>query len=184
MGPHGRASHSLADRMVQILRTAVPGADIRLVLVGGHGATAADMLATLQRETAIRHFALVLWQTGTVEALRKTGPDTFRETLEHGARLVSDQGGDLILIDPQFSRVVRAHADLTPYERTFRDVAEQQGVTLFGRFDLTSHWVATGELDLEKASTAERAHLSEMQQDCLAHALAGMVLKAAGITPP
>jgi hypothetical protein len=170
--------------MVQILRIAVPGADIRLTVQGGRGVTAADMLATLKREFANRRFALVIWQTGTVEALRKTGPEAFHETLEQGARLVREQGGDLILIDPQFSRVLHAHANLEPYEQAFKDLAEKPGVTLFDRLDLTSQWVAAGQLDLEKASVAERARMAETKQQCLARALAAMVLNAAGVALP
>ena len=55
-----------------------------------------------------------------------------------------DAGGDLVLIDPQFSRFLRANTDLDPYENVMQQVATMPGVALFRRFDLMRSWADTG----------------------------------------
>ena len=47
--------------------------------------TADAMLPILQRELAAHHYDLVLWQTGTVEAVQGLRPDALRGVLQEGA---------------------------------------------------------------------------------------------------
>ena len=56
----------------------------------------------------------MLWQTGTVEAVQGLRPDVLRGVLQDGADAAEDAHADLVLIDPQFSRFLRANADLEP----------------------------------------------------------------------
>jgi acyl-CoA thioesterase I len=180
LGARGRAEGSFADRMAQELRAAAPGAAVRLTVQGERGMTAALMLATLRRDLAGRKYQLVVWQTGTVEAVRKLPPEEFARTLDDGAAAVSAAGAELVLVDPQFSRMLQNHANLAPYREAMQAVAERHHALLFRRFALVRHWAESGELDLEAAPGPDRVKTAALLNTCLGESLARVVLRAAG----
>ena len=108
---------SFPDRMAQDLRAACPGADIRLVVQGERGMTAAAMLAALRPGARRHRFALVVWQTGTVEAVRKLPPEEFARTLDAGAAVARPPAPTWCWSTRSSAACCRAHADLTPTAR-------------------------------------------------------------------
>jgi hypothetical protein len=170
--------------MAELLRDAAPRAQITLSVHSGRGLTAADMLVTLRKELAAHRYQLVLWQTGTVEAVRSLPPGEFFDTLSQGIRLIRDAGGSVVLIDPQFSRFLRANANLDPYEATLQKAAALPGVVMFHRFDLMRDWATAGQIDLERAGRLDRLKTADLLHDCLGRALARLVLGAANPPPP
>ena len=89
---------------------------------------------------------------------------------------------DLVLIDPQFSRFLRANTDLDPYENVMQQVATMPGVALFHRFDLMRVWANDGRIDLERTPKADRDKVLEELNVCLGKVLARFVLSAADVT--
>jgi hypothetical protein len=179
LGPRGRAEGSFADQMARDLRAALPGVEVRLVVEGERGMTASAMLAALERDGNRQHFDLVVWQTGTVEAVRKLPQDAFARTLDAGIVLARQRGADLVLVDPQFSRALQSNADVAPYRAVMQDAAQRNGVVLFHRFGLIRRWVDAGALDLEKAPRRDRSEAAAELNACLGSALANVVLHAA-----
>ncbi len=163
-------------QMVRALNAALPSVEFRLTVRGGRGMTAEDMLTLIDTALKQQHYPLVLWQTGTVEAVRGLRPDGMLDVLHTGAEHVRDAGGDLVLIDPQFSRFLRANTDLDPYENVMQQVATMPGVALFHRFDLMRTWADTGTIDLEHTQPADRDKALEELNACLGKALARFVL--------
>jgi hypothetical protein len=141
------------------------------------------MLPLLTEALGQQHFQLVLWQTGTVEAVRGLRPDSLQEVLADGAARIREQGGDLILIDPQFSRFLRANSNLDVYELVLQQVATMPGAVLFRRFDLMHAWVQEGVADLERASKPDRKKVLDQINTCLGDALARFILDGAGVKP-
>ncbi len=181
LGARGRAEGSFSDRMVQQLREAAPGAEIHLTVQGERGMPATRMLALLRRQLAGKNFALVVWQTGTVEAARKLPAEEFARTLDAGAEAVHAAGADLLLVDPQYSRMLQANTTLGPYRETMQQAARRHAALLFSRFDLIRRWAEAGQLDLESAAKPEREKMAEQLNACLGQALAQTVLRAAGL---
>lgn len=167
--------------MIRALQAAMPGMKISLTVLGGRGMTAEDMLPLLDKALKQQHHPLVLWQTGTVEAVRGLRPDGMLEVLHAGAELVRNAGGDLVLIDPQFSRFLRANTDLDPYEGVLQQVATMPGVALFHRFDLMRTWANDGRIDLERTQKADRDKALDELNECLGQALARFVLSGADV---
>lgn len=163
-------------RMVQALHAAVPSVEFRVVVRGGRGMTAEDMLPLLEQSLKQQRYPLVLWQTGTVEAVRGLRPDGLLEVLHAGADMVRDAGGDLVLIDPQFSRFLRANTDIDSYEGVMQQLATMPGVTLFRRFDLMRAWANDNGVDLERTPKADRDKALDQLNACLGEALARFVL--------
>ena len=135
-------------QMIRTLQAALPSVKFDLTVRGGRGMTAEDMLPLIDAALKHQQYALVLWQTGTVEAVRGLQPDGLLDILHTGAARIRDAGGDLVLIDPQFSRFLRANTDLDPYENVMQQVATMPGVVLFHRFDLMRTWANDGRIDL------------------------------------
>ena len=114
---------SFPFRMLDVLRQLRPQAEFNLTVKGGRNMTADAMYSTLLQELAAHHYDLVLWQTGTVEAVRGARPQTLREVLEQGVDAAVKADADVILIDPQFSRFLRANTDMNPYEMVLEQIA-------------------------------------------------------------
>jgi acyl-CoA thioesterase I len=170
---------SFPYRMIEMLLSMRPGTRFNLTVMGGRSMTADMMLPMLRRELAVHHYELVLWQTSTVEAVHGLRPDMLRGVLEDGADLTEKANADLVLIDPQYSRFLRANADLSPYETVLAQMATSPGVTLFRRFDLTQGWVNSGQVDLERVNRDQRDKTIALLNDCLGQALAHYVLAGA-----
>ena len=87
----------------------------------------------------------------------------------------------MVLIDSQFSRFLRANADLDPYEAALQQVSIMPGVVLFRRFDVMRTWAEDGAIDLERAKRTDRAGMMALLNTCLGETLARFVLNGAGV---
>lgn len=171
---------SFPYRMAEAIKAAAPQTVVELTVSGGRGLTAAAMLPLIDAALAQHAYQLVLWQTGTVEAVRSLPADALFKALQSGAERVGQAGADLVLIDPQFSRFLRANANLHPYESALTQAAALPGVNLFHRFELMRDWVDHGGVDLERAERNAREKTADTLHACLGRALARMVLEGAG----
>jgi hypothetical protein len=170
--PRASFPYKMADALVEMR----PSAHFQLTVKGARNMPADAMLTILKQELTSHHYDLVLWQTGTVEAVHGLRPDMLRGQLEDGADAVAKAPADLVLIDPQFSRFLRANADLAPYESVLQQVTGNSGVTLFHRLDLTQIWASSGQIDLERAGRDQRDKTIALLNTCLGQALARYIL--------
>jgi acyl-CoA thioesterase-1 len=185
VGQDGQADGvSFPYHMIEALHAALPQVDFELTVKGARGMTAQDMLPVLDAQVAAHTYPLVLWQTGTVEAVRGLRPDSLHATLAAGVQHIRARGGDTVLIDPNYSRALRANAEIDPYMQVLRQVAGMPGVVLFPRYDLTRSWVEKGELDVEKAPKAARTEAVDALHQCVGQALASFVLNGLGQAAP
>lgn len=176
--PSGPSSTAFPIRMADALRTERPGLDVQVTVRGARGMTAADMLALLRQELAQGRYQLVIWQTGTVEAVRSIPPGEFYQTLQDGAAAVGEAEADLVLVDQQYSRFLSANANLDPYAQGMQQIAAMPGAALFRRFDIMRAWANEGQIDLERTPKAERAAAVTTLHACLGRLLAHLLLSA------
>ena len=166
-------------QMGKALQQAIPGLTVTVTVKGGRGMLASEMLDIIRSELAAHHYQLVIWQTGTVEAVRNIPAGTFYQTLSDGSAMIADAGADLVIVDPQFSRFLHANADLDPYSQSMQQVAAQPGVILFHRFELMRYWSGEGQIDLERTAKSQRVKTVEALHACLGGSLARMVAASA-----
>lgn len=174
--PRAPAMVAFPQRMAEAIESAVPGLKVALTLRGGPGATAGEMSAIIRDELARGSFELVIWQTGSVEAVKNLPPGDFTQALVEGADAASEHSADVVLVDPQYSRFLQAHANVEPYERALEQVAAMPNVVLFHRFDLMRYWADEGQLDLERVAEADRGPTLDLLHSCIGHYLARLVL--------
>lgn len=172
---------SFPYRMVEALQAALPQVSFDLTVRGGRGMTAEDMVPLITTALAARHYHVVIWQTGTVEAVRGLSPDSLESALEDGVQRVQEAGGDVVLVDAQFSRFLRANTDLDPYEAVLQQVATMPRVVLFHRFDLMNAWADDDLIDLERTPIASRRKAVALLSTCVGNALARFILNGAAL---
>ncbi|MCX7372414.1 MAG: SGNH/GDSL hydrolase family protein [Alphaproteobacteria bacterium] len=164
---HARIAAALGERY--------PGLVVRVESRGRRGASAAEVLALIEREMPALRPHLVIWQTGTVEAARNLDPGEFTDKLSEGiARLRAH--ADVMLMDPQFSRFMRANADIDRYRDAIRLAAAAEGIALLRRWDWMRQWADYDGLDLERAPREERVAQLARLQECVARGIAGQIV--------
>jgi hypothetical protein len=124
---------------------------------------------------------LVIWQTGTVDAMRSIDPDDFRAAVDDGVAALQSAGTDVILMNLQYSPRTETMISAAPYIDNMRVVAQQHDVPLFDRFAVMRHWNEAGDFDLFSASHG--LDLAKRVHDCLGRGLSKFVIDAAHIGP-
>jgi hypothetical protein len=124
---------------------------------------------------------LVIWQTGTVDAMRSTDPDDFRSAVDDGVAALQNAGADVLLMNLQFSPRTETMISAPPYLDNMRVVAQQHDVPLFDRFAIMRQWNDSGDFDL--FSTVNGLELAKRVHNCLGRALSKFVIDAAHIDP-
>ena len=162
-------------RLEALLAARFPGLKIEAAVRGAPGLTAADSISIIRDELARAPAQLVLWQTGAVEAARNLDLDELAGTLDAGLREVGETGADAVLIDPQFSRVLRANANVEPYREAMRLAAAANNAPLVQRYELMHAWAEAGRVDLERAPRPARTAVTDRLNDCLAQAIAAVL---------
>lgn len=124
---------------------------------------------------------LVIWQTGTVDAIRRVELDEFRSALEDGVEALQAGGTDVILMNMQYSPRTESMIPVGPYVDEMRAVAQQRDIPLFDRFAIMRYWSDEGAFDFYAAGKdnglAQRVH------DCLGRALGALVIEDAHLQP-
>jgi hypothetical protein len=175
-GPGGSGADSAYPAQLEaLLARRFPGTRVEVVAQGGRGMLAADHLALIRSALGQRRRALVLWQAGTVEAVRGADIGEMTAALQQGAERVREAGGDLILLDPQWSRFLRANADVEAYRDALRAAAAATGAGLFSRYELMGAWAEAGTVDVERAPRELKVVEVDKLNRCLAQSLAEMV---------
>jgi hypothetical protein len=172
---------SFPYRMTDSLHALRPASRFNLTVAGARNMSADEMLTPLTDQLAARHYDLLIWQTGTVEAVRGLRPEVLHDALAQGIAAAAEKHVDVVLVDSQFSRFLRANIDLEPYEWVMQQTAEHDGVGLFRRLALTQAWVNSGEVDLERVERDQREKTVALLNACLGQALAEYVLAGAAM---
>ena len=168
-------------RLEAVLREKLPGIKVNVNVELQIKKTAEEVAAGLSKLAEAKKPTLVIWQTGTVDAMRSVDPDDFRAALDDGVAALQSAGTDVILMNLQYSPRTETMISAAPYIDNMRVVAQQHDVPLFDRFAVMRHWNEAGDFDLFSASHG--LDLAKRVHDCLGRALSKFVIDAAHIGP-
>jgi len=175
-GPEGPAS-AYPARLEAALKQRLPGTEAKVVTLVRSRMSAEDMAHGMGKLLAEEKPDLVIWQTGTLDAIRRIDLDDFRAALEQGLETLQKGGADVILMNMQYSPRTEIMVALGPYADTMRVVAQQHEIPLFDRLAIMHHWSDSGAFDLYAAGKdnvlAHRVH------DCIGRGIAAMIVDAA-----
>jgi hypothetical protein len=164
-------------RLQAALKERLPTLPINLSVELQSAKTAEEAAGTLVKLVEAKRPTLVIWQTGTVDAMRSVDPDDFRSALNEGVVALQTAGTDVILVNLQYSPRTETMISAPPYLDNMRVVAQQHDVPLFDRFAIMRHWNDAGDFDL--FSTAHGIDLAKRVHDCLGRALSKFVVDSA-----
>jgi len=174
-GPNG-ANAAYPARLQQALAEALPGVTVKVATDVRARRTAADMVKTLRADVAAAKPALVIWQTGTVDAMLGVDPDAFSETLEQGIGIAQAAGADLVFVNAQYSPRTESMIALGTYAEDMLWVAVQHGVPLFDRFAIMKLWAELGTFDFTTATN--KLDMAQHVHDCIGRLLSDLVVEA------
>jgi hypothetical protein len=168
-------------RLQAMLKEKLPGVPVNLSVELQTSKTAEEVNAALAKLVEAKKPILVIWQTGTVDAMRSVDPDDFRTAVDDGVVALQNAGADVVLINLQYSPRTESMISAPPYLDNLRVVAQQHDVPLFDRFAIMRHWNDTGDFDL--FSTTHSVDLAKRVHACLGRALSTFVIDAAHLDP-
>ena len=162
-------------RLEALIRARNPNLKLEVVTRGARGLTTAETVDIIGAEMVRAPPNLVLWQAGTAEAVRGLDVDEMVEALNNGLTRAISGGADAVLMDQQFSRFLRANANVDAYRDALRLAAAAHGVPVLRRWDLMRHWADTDQVDVERAGRQERTAMTDKLNDCLARAMQALL---------
>jgi len=168
-------------RLQVALREKLPSVTVNVSVDIQTKKTAEEVASGLVKLVEVKKPTLVVWQTGTVDAMRSIEPDDFRSALEAGVAAVQSAGADVVLMNLQYSPRTETMISAPPYLDNMRVVAQKHDVPLFDRFGIMHQWNDAGDFDLFTAFHG--VELAKRVHDCLGRALASMVIEAAHLGP-
>lgn len=162
------ASHFPATRVTVLNRAVV-------------GQTTQEMAARLDLEVIAVKPMLVIWETGTTDAVRNTDLDEFRQTIQAGIDRLHASEIEVVFMDMQFSRQTHAVINFGEYASVLRETTDANAVPLFRRHDIMYHWAESGLFNLmtgdHKTLPLVAAHL----YDCIGRTMADFISR--GVHP-
>ena len=168
-------------RLQAILKEKLPSLAVNISVEIQAKKTAEEVASDMVKLVEAKKPTLVIWQTGTVDAMRSTDPDDFRGGVDEGVVALQEAGTDVILMNPQYSPRTETMISASPYLDSMRVVAQQHDVPLFDRFAIMRHWNESGDFDL--FTTFHGIELAKRVHDCLGRALSQFVIDAAHTNP-
>jgi hypothetical protein len=168
-------------RLQAALKERLPSIPVTLSVELQSGKTAEDVAAGLVKLVEAKSPTLVIWQTGTVDAMRSVDPDDFRGAVDEGVVALQNAGADVVMVNLQYSPRTETMISAPPYLDNMRVVAQQHDVPLFDRFAIMRHWNEAGDFDL--FSNVHGTDMAKRVHACLGRALSKFVLDAARLDP-
>jgi hypothetical protein len=173
---------SYPARMQTILKDKLPPTEpVRVSVEIQSKKTAEETAATFVKLMEAKTPTLVIWQTGTVDAIRSIDPDDFRGAVTEGVAALQNAGADVVLMNLQYSPRTETMISVPPYLDNMRVVAQEHDIPLFDRFAIMRQWNDQGQFDLFNSSRGPE--MAKQVHDCLGRALAQFVMDAAHLGP-
>jgi len=180
-GPRG-TNIAYPAALEQALGSALNGVDVKVTTHARPRATAAELNEVLDGVVSGFKPALVIWQTGTADAIKGIDPDDFRAALDSGIDRVRAAQADVVFVNMQYSPRIEAMLAVSAYAETMRLVAVQRQAVLFDRFDIMKRWNEDGVFDLGGATRT--TGIAEKVHGCLGRLLAAAVVEGARMASP
>lgn len=167
-------------RLEAALQKKLPGVAVKVISMAKPRQTAAEMAEGFPKVLRDEKPALVIWQTGTADAMKGVGPEAFQGTLEAAVDRLQQGGADVVFMNMQYSPRTDAVISTAAYADAIRWVALEHAVNVFDRQGIMRQWSELGTFDLlaptKTLDTAAKVH------DCIGRMLADLIVE--GTTAP
>lgn len=159
-------------RLAARLSSEWDGLPVSVINVARAGMTAADMAARMPALLAESRAQLVVWQTGTVDAMRGVDLNEFAQAIDRGIGVATAAGADLLIVDSQYGGPLASMRNVEAYLDYLVQIVRGWNVALFRRYAIMRHWSEAGLIDLAPSGRPEQRRTADRVHDCLAQLLA------------
>ncbi|HLI11479.1 MAG TPA: SGNH/GDSL hydrolase family protein [Alphaproteobacteria bacterium] len=177
-----QADAAYPARLVHELEARFPHGRFTLANLSRRGQLAAEMERRIATEVVAMRPALVIWQTGTVDAVRSVDLGSFAQTINDGIDILDKHDIDVILMDMQYSPHTSTTLNEEPYRDNMRWISQSRSVMLFDRYGIMHEWGETGVIDFSDTSKADMVRDDNTVHACIAYLLAEMIETAVKAT--
>jgi lysophospholipase L1-like esterase len=126
---------------------------------------------------------LVIWQTGSNDALRAVAVEHFIADTREGILRMRSAGIDVMLMEPQLSERLRQTEHPDAFRAAVRALGQEMGVPVIRRYDMMQQWLASGQLTYQQMMSGDRLHMTDGGYQRLAQAVADIIISDAAMTP-
>ncbi len=159
-------------RLEKALSPRMPGHRVMVSVRNLPGATAQEMLPAMEAAVIEGKPALVVWQVGTMDAMRNVSLDSFGEALVSGIAQTHAHGADIIIMDMQYSPQTSQLIAFQPYIEYVEWVTQTNDVFHFPRYEMMRHWIDEGRVVLESDSKEDKLKAFSFVHGCVGRLLA------------
>ena len=177
----GSQEDAYPSRLQAALKDKLPTATINVSVELQSKQTAEETAAGFVKLMEAKKPTLVVWQTGTVDAMRSLDPDDFHAAVDRGVTALQNAGADVILMNLQYSPRTETMISGSPYMDNMRAAAQEHDIPLFDRFSIMRQWNEQGDFDL--FSAVHGPELAKRVHDCIGRALSNFIFGAAHLGP-
>jgi len=160
------------------LNRRMPGVAVTVHNRGKARDDAEQMLKRLEPDVLALKPDVVIWETGTAEAMRHRDVEQFAVHLQDGIGRIEAGGADVVLVTPQYSRETARLISYQPYIEAMNSIGTRREVLLFPRFEVMRHWVESGQMQLDNLTPAQAAGLADRVYDCIARQIGRVMVRA------
>lgn len=175
-GPDGPQS-AYPARLEAALGARLPDVTVKVVTLVRTRLTARDLARNMGKVVDDEKPDLVIWQTGTTDAIRRIDQEEFKRALDQGVERLQKAQTDVVLMNMQYSPRTESMIAVGPYSDTIRVVAQQRSVPLFDRLGIMRYWSDHGAFDLYAAGKDDV--LAHRVHDCIGRAIAALIVESA-----
>jgi lysophospholipase L1-like esterase len=118
-----------------LLEKTFKGLDVKIIDRGFSGELARAVAERLNVEVALTDPDVVLWQTGTSDAMARIPVEEFKETLTDMVRWLKAHDVDVVLVGLQYSRGVANDTHYQLLRAAVKEVADAEKVLRVGRYE-------------------------------------------------
>jgi hypothetical protein len=175
-GPDG-AKFAYPAQLEAVLSERLPDLKVSVVAVTRPRQSAKEMLGNIDKLLIDPKPILVVWQTGTYDAVRGTNTEEFRAAVADGVEKLQASGVDVVLMNMQYSPRTESVVALGPYADAIRWVAREREVPVFDRLAIMRYWYEAGQFNLY-AKTKEMK-VAKSVHNCIGRELGALIIDAA-----
>jgi acyl-CoA thioesterase I len=168
----GSSDLAYPHRLQEILALSYPSSPITVVNRGVPRQTAQQMLDRFATEVIAEDPVLVIWETGTTDAVRGVGVDDFAAALQSGIDELKARSIDVLLVDMQYSHSTTTVIDFERYLNALHRVGDVNDVNVFPRFEMMRYWSEQNVFNFDGVAKEQRASLAAKVYECIASKLA------------
>lgn len=163
-------------QLQSILRTVSGGTRVEVANRGIGGEDADDMMVRLDRDVLAARPDIVIWQTGSNDALRHVPLDRFERETRAGIAAMRKAGIAIVLMEPQWCPKFEATGAADGFRDAVRRIGADTGITVIRRTDLMHEWVRSGLLSVKDMISPDGLHMRDAGYRLLAIRVAAEVL--------